>query len=70
MSKNVLGSVANSVLRAAAGPTLCYPLDEETVLGIKQPELIADLSIECNVKVSNVQNFISSCHNSLGAVFN
>jgi hypothetical protein len=68
VSKNVLRSVVNSAPRAATGPTICYPLDEETALGVKRPELIADLSVECNVKVSNVQNFISICRTHLGAV--
>jgi len=68
--KKILRSVANSAFRAATGPTICYPLDEEPSLGVMRPEIIADFSIEINVKVSNVQNFTSTSHTPLGVVFN
>jgi len=68
ISKTILRSVANSAFRAATGPTVCYPLYEETSLGVTRPEIIADFSTASNVKASNVQNFTSTSHTPLGVV--
>ena len=68
--KKILRSVDNSAFRAATGPTICYPLDEETSLGVMRPDVIADFPIASNVNVSNVQNFTSTSHTPLGVVFN
>jgi hypothetical protein len=70
ISKIILRSVAISVFRAATGPTVCYPLDEETSLGAMRPEITAGFSFESNVNVSNVPNFTSTSHTTLGIVFN